>query len=103
MKTTLIKYNTLTEALAAHTASPKPDQFGTHIMKRLTGRFPTMTHAVLFCNLDFSSSQYGKWTVMTVGPDQTYKTMAEVENSWLNDLPSQRQYPVAYVDLEVKK
>lgn len=103
MITTMTKYNTLTEALATHTPSMNPDQDATKIIRTLEKTQPRATQAVLFVNLDMSSSQFGKWTVMAVGPKQTYKTVEALEGNHLFDLPSQRQYPVAYIDLEVKK
>lgn len=103
MIATLTKYPTLTEALAANTPSANPDQDATKIIKKLAQTQPKATQAVLFVNHDFSSSKFGAWTVMAVGPNQTYKTVEDVHGSHLFDLPSQRQYPVAYVDLEVKK
>jgi hypothetical protein len=98
--TTIQKFNTLTEALVAHTSLPRPDQAATKILKHFEKRFPDDTHAVIFVNLDFSSSQFGHWTVMVVGPTETYKTLTDIDGSWLHDLPSQRQYPSAYVELK---
>lgn len=57
------------------------------------------TYIVLFENQMFDSSAFGERTAVAVGPDKTYKTLADVANGWLNDLPSQRQYPIAYVEL----
>lgn len=54
------------------------------------------THVVLFENVDMSSSRIGERTVVFVGPKNTYKTPEECEGKWLNDLPSQRQYPQEY-------
>jgi predicted YcjX-like family ATPase len=98
--TTIPKYNTLTEAIEAHVKMPRPDQAATKILRHFEKRFPDATHAVLFVNLDFSSSQFGHWTVMVVGPGQTYKKIEDVDGSWLHDLPSMRQYPSAYVELK---
>lgn len=55
-----------------------------------------VSHLVLFENQDFTSSQFGARTALAVGPSRTYQTLESVEGQWLNDLPSQRQYPVAY-------
>ena len=100
MNTTLKEYATLSEAIKEHTPAENPDQAGTKIVNHFTKRFPDATHAVLFVNLDFNSSKFGAWTVMVIGPNQTYKELADVEGSHLHDLPSQRQYPVAYVALK---
>jgi hypothetical protein len=54
------------------------------------------TYIVVFENHNFDSSAFGARTAMTVGPNNTYKSPAECEGKWLNDLPSQRQYPTAY-------
>jgi len=99
MKSTLTQYKTVSEALKDHTSSPQPDQDGTKIVRHVTRRFPTATHIVIFSNLDFSSSEFGKYTAMVIGPDQTYKSLDQIENYWLHDLPSRRQYPVAYIEL----
>lgn len=97
--TTLKEYPTLSEAIQEHTPAENPDQAGTKIVKHFADKFPDATNAVLFVNLDFSSSQFGAWTVMAVGPNQTCKTVEEIAGRHLNDLPSQRQYPVAFVAL----
>ena len=91
------QYSTLSEALKEHTPDGNPDPSGTKIMRYFQKRFPTATHAVLFVNQDFSSSQFGAWRTLAIGPDQTYKTLAEVDGQHLYDLPSQRMYPVASV------
>lgn len=51
---------------------------------------------VLFRNEAMDSSECGRMTVLGVGEGFTCKTVEEVEGMWLNDLPSQRQYPVVY-------
>jgi hypothetical protein len=70
------------------------------ILEKIQAKFPTAQYAVVFLNMDFNSSQFGAWTVLPVGPDQTVKTLEECSRIWLNDLPSQRQYPVAYVEIK---
>lgn len=54
---------------------------------------------VLFVNQDFWSSNLGQRTVLAVGAEFTYKSVSELEGRHLNDLPSQRLYPVAFVEL----
>ena len=54
------------------------------------------THLVLFENQDMCSSQLGARTVVCVGPECTYKMPEQCEGKWLHDLPSQRQYAVAF-------
>lgn len=56
------------------------------------------THLILFENQTMDSSSFGKRTVACCGPNNTYKTPQMAEGCWLNDLPSQRQYPVAYCE-----
>jgi len=34
-----------------------------------------------------------------VGPNCTYKTSADTDGKWLNDLPSQRQYPTMVAEV----
>jgi len=60
-------------------------------------KFPTATHLVLFENPDLRSSELGSRTCAVVGPDNTFKSPQDCVGKWLNDLPSQRQYPVAWV------
>lgn len=57
---------------------------------------PRTSHLVLFENQDFCSSRFGAKSLMQIGPDCTYKTLSDVEGHHLNDLPSQRQYPIAF-------
>jgi hypothetical protein len=94
------KYDSLADAIGINTTVMDALQAGTKIEKILRDKFPTAEYAVLFVNLDMNSSQFGKWTVLPIGPDQTFKTLAEVQDGHLNDLPSQRQYPVGYSDLK---
>ena len=56
-------------------------------------RNPGTTQLVFFENQMLDSSSRGQSTVLAIGPSCTYKTIAEVAGKWLNDLPSQRQYP----------
>lgn len=51
---------------------------------------------VCFENPTMDSSAFGSRTALCVGPGCTYKTPEEVDGKWLNDLPSQRQYPTAF-------
>ena len=48
---------------------------------------------VLFENVQMDSSAFGRRTALAVGPNCTYKSVAACEGRWLNDSPSQRQYP----------
>ena len=54
------------------------------------------THVVLFENQQLDSGQCGEQSAMPVGPNNTFKSVEDCKGKWLNDLPSQRQYPVAY-------
>lgn len=69
----------------------------------LAGRYPTATSFVLFERLDLSSSHAGDNSILAVGPDNTYPDLESVYGRHLHDLPSQRQYAVAYcpIDSEV--
>lgn len=53
---------------------------------------------VVFENLQMGSSEFGLRTALAVGPNNTYKMVAECEKIWLRDLPSQRQYATAYYE-----
>ena len=48
---------------------------------------------VCFENVCMDSSALGERTALIVGPSCTYKNVDACEGQWLNDLPSQRQYP----------
>lgn len=49
-------------------------------------------------NLQMDSHAFGRSSVLAVGPGKTYATLEALEGKWLNDLPSERQYPTEYVD-----
>jgi hypothetical protein len=51
------------------------------------------THLVFFENNLLDSSHLDESSVVAVGPTNTFKSLSEIEGKWLNDLPSQRQYP----------
>jgi len=55
---------------------------------------------VLFENRMMDSTNYGRMTAMIIGPTNTFKSAEDCEGKFLNDLPSQRQYPVAWVPRE---
>jgi len=55
------------------------------------------TGLVLFENLQMDSSSYGRMTAMLIGPTNTYKSVEDCEGKFLGELPSHRQYPVAWV------
>lgn len=55
---------------------------------------------VLFENRQMDSSNYGRTTCMLIGPTNTYKSAEDCEGKYLNDAPSQRQHPVAWVSRE---
>lgn len=59
------------------------------------------THLALARCEDLWSSQLGRETVMTVGPDCTYKTPEDCAGKWLGDLPSQRQYFIKYAKVDL--
>jgi hypothetical protein len=55
---------------------------------------------VVFENLQMDSSGYGFRKFMAIGPGRTYQTVESCEGKWLDDLPSQRLYAVAWVPRE---
>jgi hypothetical protein len=57
------------------------------------------THVVVFMNNQMDSSRTGDRTAVCVGPNNTYKTLADCDGKWLNDLPSQRQYANFYAEI----
>jgi len=56
------------------------------------------TALVLFENIDMCSSQLGKRAALRVGPGCTCIDLDKAAEIWLNDLPSQRQYPCSYTE-----
>lgn len=48
---------------------------------------------VIFMNHQMDSSAFGSCTALAYGSGCTYTSPQEMEGKWLNDLPSQRQYP----------
>jgi hypothetical protein len=54
---------------------------------------PGTTQLVFFENQMLDSSHCGESSIVAIGPDHTYKSVAEVQGQWLHDLPSQRQHP----------
>ena len=57
-------------------------------------------YIVVYENLDFWSSRLGERTALKVGPGCQVETLEQALQIWLGDLPSQRQYPVAYFQVE---
>lgn len=55
---------------------------------------------IIFENQNFSSHEFGRRTAVIYGPKCTYKTPEDAEGQWLNDLPSQRQYPRCYAAID---
>jgi len=54
------------------------------------------TELILAENQMMDSSAYGSRSCMCAGPTCTYKSHEECEDKWINDLPSQRQYFIAW-------
>jgi len=52
---------------------------------------------VMFENVQLDSSALGRRTALVVGPGRTAKSVEACAGKWLNDLPSQRQYPQCFV------
>ena len=53
-------------------------------------------YIVVYENLDFWSSRFGERSALKVGPGCSIETLEQALQIWLGDLPSERQYPVAY-------
>jgi len=62
-------------------------------------RLPGTSHLMVFTNLDLGSHRLGETTTMVVGPGRTYKTMAEIKDKPIGDLPSNFKYATHFVDL----
>jgi hypothetical protein len=57
-------------------------------------------HIVVYEVLDFWSSRFGHRTALKVGPGCSIKSLEQALQIWLGDLPSERQYAVAYWERE---
>jgi len=57
-------------------------------------------YIVVYENLDFWSPRFGERSALKVGPGCQVETLEQALRIWLGDLPSQRQYPVAYWERE---
>jgi len=53
-------------------------------------------YIVVYENLDFWSSRFGHRTALKVGLGCSIESLEQALQIWLGDLPSQRQYAVAY-------
>jgi len=53
---------------------------------------------VIFENHALDSSHLGERTAMAVGYGCTYKSVVDVENEHLGEVPSRFQYPVSYIE-----
>ena len=71
--------------------TPSPDRIQT-----LLTLYPRALALVLFENLDMASSSFGDSTVVAIGPQNTFKSLSDCK--YLNDLPSQRQYPTHFIE-----
>jgi hypothetical protein len=56
-------------------------------------------YIVVYEVLDFWSSRFGDRTAVKVGPGCTIESLEKALETWIGDLPSQRQYPVAYLEI----
>lgn len=59
-------------------------------------RYPDCEGVVVFENQMMGSSELGMRSAVVVGPSNTYKSIADCEGKWINDLPSRRQYASYY-------
>jgi hypothetical protein len=55
-------------------------------------------YIVVYENLDFWSSRFGERSALRVGPGCQVESLEEALSIWLGDLPSERQYPIAYLE-----
>ena len=88
-----IRSITMDELLAKFDHDTRP------AIRMLATKKPAATHIALFENLQMDSSARGACTAVLVGPDNTFKTLEEIDGRHLGDMPSQRQYAVAAVAL----
>lgn len=96
MSTTMRKLTAMDRLTWEEFQAKFPDEVVDALRKaRMT---PGTAALVLSENQQMDSSSFGARTAMRVGPACTYKTWQECEGHWLHDLPSQRQYIVAYTE-----
>ncbi len=62
-----------------------------------------VTHLVKFQNQMLDSSSLGESSFVIIGPGCTFKNLDAVNGKWLKDLPSQRQYPVAFYAKDISE
>jgi len=73
--------------------------FDPEVHDALRGLIEGATHIVVYENLDLSSSWCGERTALKVGPGCGVRTLDKALRGHLGDLPSQRQYPIAYLEV----
>lgn len=93
-------YQNLENALEKQALASDYKAAADYVLGKINLSYPDAIAVVLFVNLDFSSSHFGKWTALPVGPSNTIKAIRDAERVHLKDLPSQRQYPAAAVVLK---
>lgn len=72
------------------------EMFDPEVHDRLRASLDKHDGLVVFENQAFDSSQFGARSALPYGPEASNKRLEDLEGKWLNDLPSQRQYAVAY-------
>ncbi len=76
----------------------QPEENYVSIEERINRLARKADYLVVFENQQLDSSECGRRQVLGVGPGFTCETLEAAAEGHLNDLPSQRQYPVSYVD-----
>jgi len=72
--------------------------FDSEVHEELANSRRMGTALVLFENMDMCSSKLGARTALRVGPGCSCADLDKAAQIWLNDLPSQRQYPCSYTE-----
>lgn len=70
------------------------------IRRAIFWQYPDAIAFVCFQNLDIGSTHSNQCTCLPIGPSCTYKAVEDTEGKHLNDLPSQRQYPVSWCPID---
>ncbi len=82
------------------------DTFRHAVLSRLEDveHWPDVQGVIYFLNVDMSSSQLGKASMMPYGPGCTIEDIEKVKENpmafFLGDVPSRRQYPQWYISRE---
>lgn len=68
------------------------DWFKANVCQALYQRYPRLTHIAMFQNLELRPDRTPPTQFLAIGPENTYKTLEEVNGEHLGDVPSRFMY-----------